>query len=322
MDAAAMHTGNERQTGEPLVFGKYAALVVDVLGQSTELAKFKEDYNPYDKDDHHEVVQLLKNTSGTVMWLASLFESTFDGYISSAGVSDYEKYINDSTFDYSLYKKNTRIAIQKQYFSDTLLFYFPLFGPNDMVYVGRISTLVLAVAAVQIMSMAEEVPIRGAIEIGDALYTPPIGLYGPLLGRAHHYESRVAGGPRIIVGEQCLRFLECMKNLPQTSTYYRILRMEAATTLLQICKDTDGCEMIDFLGPFMAQTSSDFPNMKLGEVVAKAYHFINASKQRHRSEIQTKGEEAEKLYRRYDMLCQYMRGRKDEFWDRRRKGKR
>lgn len=320
MDSTTAHAESNNSKKEPVIFGKYAALIIDLLGQNHELNKFKESYNPYDKKDHQEILQRLKDTSGRVMGIAQTFESMFDEYIKSRSY-DYEQYINDSTFNYSLYMTNQGIGVQKQYFSDTLLFYLPLFGPNDMVYVGRLCTLILTAAAMQIHSLAGNIPMRGAIDIGNAIYTPPIGLYGPLLSRIHHYESKVAGGPRIIVGDECIRFLENVKNMPIKNTYGRLLQAEASTTLLQVYTDEDGNKIVDFLSKFMAQISNDEPDMKLSEEVGKAHHFVNACKHKFRNDIQSKGEEAEKLYLRYSMMARYILKRKQEFWRTKKKNK-
>ena len=71
--------------------------------------------------------------------------------------------------------------------------------------------LLQSAAATWLLTLATGRPIRGGMEIGTATEMREGDVYGAALAEAYHLESEVAGGPRIVLGEQLVEWLQDMR---------------------------------------------------------------------------------------------------------------
>jgi hypothetical protein len=61
-------------------------------------------------------------------------------------------------------------------------------------------------------------PIRGGIDVGLAIDIDEGEIYGPVLDHAYHLEWKVAGGPRVVVGDTCVDYLNFVTSQPATGS--------------------------------------------------------------------------------------------------------
>ena len=147
--------------------------------------------------------------------------------------------------------------------------------------VQDILNTVFSTAFLILRSLAYNVAIRGAIELGWATKLEgwtknkeDADIYGPVLMRVHYLESKVADYPRIIVGNRLIDVLERWLRLPykeEDNPQEKLNKICAKRCRSLICEDTDGQFIADFLGEYMQEIikSPDVaPLVKLG------YQFV------------------------------------------------
>ena len=105
--------------------------------------------------------------------------------------------------------------------------------------------LLEAAAAAWLSSLADDIPIRGGVEIGTAAQIGENEVYGPALVKAYRLESKVAGGPRIVVGEQLVATLESAQPAADPDFWETAETAQYCRSLLR--KDTDGQTILDVL---------------------------------------------------------------------------
>lgn len=286
---------------EPLGFGYYIALFVDLLGQSAQLDKFP---NPLAINEFEDE-KTLDHMKDTILNLRTVCEMYITAFNSSNNVEPPPEFRGGAD-------------VTSQYFSDSLLFYTRLFDSSGRVNIRRISSIFSAAATTQITSLARGIPLRGGIDIGIAANFDPIGLYGPLVKSTHHLESKRARYPRIVIGDTCQYFVNTWAESPESSEYWKMLKRLGNTLRDDMFfKDSDGILMLDYLGRYMADIGKRATNAGAGKMVGQAYHFANEQKikfGKDRGQSGNSGKEAEKLFLRYSTLVDYIKHRKDTFW--------
>ena len=101
-------------------------------------------------------------------------------------------------------------------------------------------------AAAWLLSLAAGDPIRGGMEIGTAAKMGENEVYGAALVHAYRLESKVAGGARIVVGQQLLETLQGASQDPDVD--FRGAARFATDCCSMLRKDPDGTTAIDVLG--------------------------------------------------------------------------
>src|SRR5205085_1269486 len=93
------------------------------------------------------------------------------------------------------------------------------------------------------------------IVIGLAIDIDDVEIYGPVLDSAYRLESRVAGGPRIAVGNSCLEYLRFVQRRGHHDVHHGVAASIASWCLGMLRYDYDGVLTLDPLGDQMLAVS-------------------------------------------------------------------
>ena len=167
-------------------------------------------------------------------------------------------------------------------------------APGAMAAMADVRRALEVAAAMWLISLSFGDPVRGGIEIGTAATMRENDIYGAALVEAYRLESEVAGGPRIVVGEQLVAALREAAQDPDAN--YRGAARYAANCLSMLRQDVDDKTAVDVLGGSWATPAR---RQLLQNVFARAHD--NA--QRQLQEHQEKG--CRKLVSRYETLLAY-----------------
>lgn len=99
-----------------------------------------------------------------------------------------------------------------------------------------------------LLGLATGQPIRGAIEIAWGVELHPGELYGPAVAHAYELESEIAQYPRIVIGQDAVKFLEAHAANPQEDVFSQTDRELAACCLRMLVQDADGHWLLHYLG--------------------------------------------------------------------------
>lgn len=257
-------------------FQHYVVAFIDVLGQTTKLAKLEE---LLDKGETGEpILEAKRETIDIVKYL----RNTFYGFLKKARATESSKpwYNNSTSEQKAQYKELRRSEIRFRYISDGIIIYAPLAKPGGVQRVQDVLSIIMATAHLILVSLGKNVAIRGAVELGWATKLEDwandkedADIYGPIIPRVHYLESTIANYPRIIVGNRLVHYLELMSKLPDgkaNTPQERLNKTSVEQCRELICYDMDGQFIVDLLGPFMQKYPST-------DVLAKAgYKFIQS----------------------------------------------
>jgi hypothetical protein len=158
---------------------------------------------------------------------------------------------------------------------------------------------VLAATAVTFLScLVHSWAIRGGIELGLAMDIEEGEVYGPALASAYRLESKVAQYPRIVVGEELVRYLRMVAGQEAITAEESAHTRVAARSLGLLAVDDDGCTFLDWLGSDIRTTFH-----KRSELVQTAYNFIIQESVKHKEARNSK------LGFRYTLLRNYVESR-------------
>jgi hypothetical protein len=135
------------------------------------------------------------------------------------------------------------------------------------------------------LGLAKGQPVRGALEIAWGVELHPGELYGAVVARAYELESEVAGYPRIVIGQQLLKFIDlhCLTTANDPFTRYD-------RTLAHICRDMisvddDSNAVLNYLGPgFRFITSPEIHY----ELYDRARKFVQSQLRSHQESKNSK----------------------------------
>jgi hypothetical protein len=154
------------------------------------------------------------------------------------------------------------------------------------------------------------IPVRGAVTLGLATDALAGQLYGFALCEAHWLESRIAGHPRIVVGDELGAFLEGLRSPPLETT--RNLQVQWKSTLAQTClsllaQDEDGVTILDYFGQVVQEMWKGRDTLR--EQMKKAIAFARQEHSRFAAAGTERNSEAAKLAGRYATLSRYLESR-------------
>lgn len=264
-------------------FSHYIALFIDVMGQKAVLSK---EHNALEPNclEKRETKELFDASVGKIELLTTTMKDFFD----SRSTEQFPGF-----------------GIRTQFFSDCMLFYFPIKITTNLILKEKqllnIFSLFYATSMSQLTFLAEETPLRGGIDLGLGALTSHAGLYGPINYRVDCLEKRVADYPRVAVGTTLKRYIE------SEEPYFPIL----CKNLLDMCTGPDGSSMIDFMGPLISSELGE-TRTKIGkyaphELIAAAFHFIRFQRDVFQKQATTTPNEktSQRLYDKYRNLYDY-----------------
>jgi hypothetical protein len=159
----------------------------------------------------------------------------------------------------------------------------------------------LAVCGLAIRAFASNVAFRGGVDVGIATMLDRGEVYGPALARAYNLESEIAEYPRVVVGNNLFDFLEMVAGQKPQSTFGTAAHEYAMECKRMIVQDTDGRQMLDFLG---VEVKNRLGASVPCSLVSKGHEFVKDEYEKFRQSGN------EKLAPRYFRLLQYYLARK------------
>jgi hypothetical protein len=274
----------------------YVVGFFDLLGQQEHLRKLR--HLP-DKNDPNALAKTrddLKNTYGAVLGMRKMFTDAFGAYTRKPLPAESLTPEQRAT-----YLQMTNNPIQFQGLSDSMLVFLSLRNTDAAKLHARGVLGILSAAALTFIGcLGVGHPIRGGVDLGVGFQPSQGEIYGPALSRAHTLESRIAIYPRIIVGDELIRYLTETHNQPPSDVFAAESKSIAAQCITCLAYDDDGIPFVDYLGPYFR---SLLGGLKDGTFIDMAYkhvvEFSNRSKEAKNS----------KLAFRYTLLRNYFEDR-------------
>lgn|GEM_PF-2507771 len=285
---------NQPSSQDRIRISNYAILYMDVLNQREKLALIKD--LPSTRAEEEVFWELLGNTYGVVDGFARLFEAALLMNRDTSTVSVPEEY--RQRFDQMLGP-----PIERFLFSDSMLYYMPLYDREGAIPTIRLNDLMGAAANVFIGGLSDGNASRGGLEIGVAGEFHRIGIYGPGLYKAYELESNVARYPRIVIGFDLHDYLISSFEDPTETKEAGLKRNYARKCLDLIYQDNDGVLALDYAGEAVRKA---FPGLE--PLIAGAMNFSQSELKRFQRENN------DKLVQRYVLLVNYLDDRIRRFW--------
>lgn len=191
--------------------------------------------------------------------------------------------------------------IDSQTFSDSVIASVPL-RTDISLFPCRAIFGVLSAAALAFLScLAKGSPIRGGIDLGLAFNIDENEIYGPALARAYTLESKVAHYPRIVIGEELVRYLNAVATAPAATTEQQMNAVTAQSCIRLMTTDDDGHSILDYLGEEFRDSLEMVHST--ADIVQMAYNFVLTESQKYQAEKNSK------LGFRYTLLRNYFEDR-------------
>jgi hypothetical protein len=256
--------------------GYYLVAFFDLLGQQAELRQMHTLPNPADPTEVNEFTNRIKQTYGAVKGMRTSFRGFFNSYMKSYAdtypLDPAQRHIFDQC-------KSNDIKIQQ--FSDCIAIFMPLRDDINKLPMKGVFGVLAASATTFLSCMAYGQPIRGGIDIGLALEIDDDEVYGPALSRAYNLESTVAQYPRVVIGEELIKYLNLHCNQEEKDIFTTISKASAKACLKLLATDDDGNPFIDYLGEYFKESMDETYNL---EIITKAYQHVISESEKHKKQ--------------------------------------
>lgn len=187
--------------------------------------------------------------------------------------------------------------VRTQRFSDTMIYFAPMWASDRSSPISASFTLLSACAATVMQTLARGMVCRGSLDMGIAGEFFDGEVYGPALAEVHRLESEVAGYPRIVIGDRLYQHIE--REMELTG----LRKSLAATCFGLVTVDYDGIKILDYLG---SQARKVFPDFRY--LIGPALEFVKRELETFRHQGNSK------LVPRYEHFLNYLLSRSEE-WD-------
>jgi hypothetical protein len=175
---------------------------------------------------------------------------------------------------------------------------------NDQLLKSIMTTfsVLSGVSCVIMTAMASGHALRGGIDVGPGIEMAPEEIYGPALAQAYTLESRDADYQRVLIGDgfEDQMTISIAENQKLSALKSANLAEIVRRMRVFITKDKDGRQILDYLGPVLANVSKQNHSNIL---VQRAYQFVLDEQKRWLELGNTKE------CGRYAVLRQYFEGR-------------
>lgn len=271
--------------------GYYVVGYLDVLGQQERLRSLRDLPDQSNETQMESFIKDLKGTFGVVKDTRRMFEGYFESF--SKKKSDISMLTSEQR---KIYKRLTSKPIQIKSFSDAIIVFVSLATGKEKLPAKGVWSIIAATASTALLSLAAGHPIRGGIDIGLGMEIERDEIYGPSLSRAYSLESKIAGYPRIVVGKECINYLEVTAGQQPKDIYEQVSVATARDCLNLLTIDDDGWAIVDYLGNNFRESIGKGIQK---EIILKAYNNIV----RFSEEFQTTNNS--KIAFRYTLLRSY-----------------
>ena len=269
--------------------GYHLVALLDVQGQRESFRQLRLPKNP---EESAAIGEVLRQTAGFVLDLREAFDEQFESFEAGAA---------------SMMRRHTQEPVRPRFmgFSDSFVASVPLRNDSgDLLPVARAFSALSAAAVVMLISLGNKHPLRGGIDVGLASEIGPQEIYGAALESAYVLESKQAGYPRIVIGDELWRYFSAaLANFQkQTTPIAQTLAALTERAMTLVATDNDGKRILDYLGQTMVQNAGPGGGQK-EVLVRRAYDFVLAEQKR------IVGGKNAKLIPRYEALRRYFESR-------------
>ena len=291
-------SNGQGDAGPDLVFRYYAVALIDVLNQTQHLEGLSE--IPETEEERARFITAVRESIGVIDRIRKCFSLYFSTYEEQQQAGAAFRALTPQ--QRSIVEKLGRSEPPEfQHFSDTVVVYSPVTDRNGNASAQCIYDFLGACAGVMMVALADGIALRGAIDVGIATRPWSAQVYGPVVARVHHLESRIAGYPRIVVGDGLASFLRTMVEGPDRGPVPAWNRTIASLCCDCVSTDQDGVLFVDFLGPRIYDIMGGSNGVRTD--VEKCLAFARSE---HRRFIELRDQ---KLAMRYAWLLQYIEAR-------------
>ncbi len=237
------------ESGKRMAFN-YCVCFIDLLGQRN--AAQGQGLLPHISSEAEDEAfqKVLSNNIGGILQLQQDVEELKE-VLSPDPNSPFRQELSDeerTTWDEIQFE-----SVKTQYWSDGFV-KFVCLGDQENKYPAKgVFELYCTAGYFCLLGLVRRRPVRGAIDIAWASEIRPGELYGPAIVRAYELESEVAQYPRIVIGQEAVRFLEAHKSNPGDELANRVNRSFAQKCLDLLAQDDDGYWIVHYLGDAFRQ---------------------------------------------------------------------
>ena len=283
---------------DPFTAANYCVSFIDLLGQRIAMRNQKL-LPTFDSDsDEQQFRDIIKNSVGAIIKLQKQAEDL---------VGTILKPNLHSPLRTSLSKEQQKMwdlmhttKLTNQYWSDGLVSFACLGAKDVQCHVNGVFGLFAMAGTFCLIGLATKRPVRGAIEIAWGIELRPGELYGPAVARAYELESEIAQFPRIVVGEETIKYLRAHQANQVADPFSQVDSQLAEICLGMVTQDVDGYFILDYLGIGFQNAVSKESHIPL---YAQAKDFVLAQLSEHHEGRNTK------LALRYSQLHKYFESR-------------
>ncbi|MCC5451499.1 hypothetical protein LMJ53_07100 [Rheinheimera sp. UJ51] len=284
---------------DKLQVSNYCACFIDLLGQKNVLSGqslMPQLITDKEKSDFHNVI---KQSVGAIERLQKQAQSFRQGKNNTFSIRDQ---LNEK--EKELYDEMKKTVAKQQRWSDGLVYYSSLDTEFNKCPMSAVMEIFMLAGTLCFLGLANEQPIRGAIETAWGVELHENELYGAVVANSYVLESQVAQYPRIVVGEKTIDYLNAYIETPaDTSDKLALYNRNCAQLCLNMTAiDQDGFHVIDYLGNEFTRSVTNSGSKGLFKL---AYKFICEQYELHKEKRNTK------LALRYTWLRGYFHQNKE-----------
>jgi hypothetical protein len=237
--------GDQSKNQDFISCDNYVVLWLDILGVGREYARNLPEPGEKISQEH---INHSKSVTQRIIELRKVLREIMDGPI------PYFTYPHDAQHKVSQQYFNNMVNSRKiriQELSDTIVIYSPLSWTGRLPNTYAVAWLAAVASRIMVVSLLANLPLRGCMTISTGCEvndTPE--LFGHVMVRAHHVESKVANWPRIVIDYRYKKLLDDAEHDRAMSAdeYTQTVTRVALQASKLICMDTDKTHIIDWLG--------------------------------------------------------------------------
>ncbi len=279
-----------------LTFQYCLVAFLDLVGQRDALRKLLA--IPTTPKEEQEFIETARQSLGKVLML----RKDFDGFFKAAAGGEVPG-LDDLSSDG---RKAILAPVQPEChvlgISDSVVITVPLGGNDEhCTAMYGVELTILSICGLALLEFSKGLIFRGGLDVGIATIIGAHEVYGAALSKAYQLETEVAEYPRFVVGNGLLDFIREVEDLVPKTPYGEVARCYAGSCKRMIVQDTDGRQMLDFLGTEgRVRLRESLP----AELFSRGHDFVREKHEKFLASGQ------EKLASRYYRLLQYYLARK------------
>jgi len=276
-----------------LFVSNYVATFIDVLGQRAALRGCG--LLPSSRE---EFLPVARSTVGVIQHLHKSFGEFYEGFQAAADPSLVPEELGER------FQASQKTTVRFQRFSDGLVAFAPVMEKEGQLPINGAYSLLAASGALCLLGLAIRQPLRGGIEVAWGVELNDSELYGCVVAKSYELESAVAEYPRIVIGDELIRYFDAHQEFPGHTPEAEIVRSLATWCKELTTIDDDGVPMVHYLGPRFRENLMDEVDPLL---YAEAAEFVAEQLEHWTAEGDAK------LISRYQRLQSYF-ARNRETW--------